>query len=208
MREIDWYFDPISPYAYLAFTELHTLAPLARVRLRPVLFAGLLAHWDNVGPAEIVPKRAWTYRFCAWQAMQKGIPFSCPASHPFNPLPWLRLATVTAGDETAVRRIFEEIWTTGAEAGDPLRAHALARELGVDPATLGDPSVKEQLRAETDNAVAHGVFGVPTLLIDGQVFWGADALDFARTYLEDPQLLQHPGLLLPEIPMGAVRRNR
>jgi 2-hydroxychromene-2-carboxylate isomerase len=115
---------------------------------------------------------------------------------------------VTAGDETAVRRIFEEIWTTGAEAGDPLRAHALARELGVDPATLGDPSVKEQLRAATDNAVAHGVFGVPTLLIDGQVFWGADALDFARACLEDPQLLQHPGLLLPEIPMGAVRRNR
>ena len=87
-------------------------------------------------------------------------------------------------------------------------ATAIARELGVEPETLGYSSVKEQLRAETDNAVAQGVFGVPTLLIDGQVFWGADALDFARAYLEDPQLLQQPGLLLPEIPMGAVRRNR
>ena len=75
MREIDWYFDPISPYAYLALAELHTLAPLARIRLRPVLFAGLLGQWDNVGPAEIPPKRVWTYRFCAWQAAQKGIPF-------------------------------------------------------------------------------------------------------------------------------------
>lgn len=87
MREIDWYFDPISPYAYLAFTELHTLAPLARVRLRPVLFAGLLAHWDNVGPAEIVPKRTWTYRFCAWQAMQKGMSKTNYAPKPTTPSP-------------------------------------------------------------------------------------------------------------------------
>ncbi len=208
MREIDWYFDPISPYAYLAFTELHTLAPLARVRLRPVLFAGLLAHWNNVGPAEIPPKRTWTYRFCAWQAKQKGIPFVSPAAHPFNPLPWLRLATKLEGEENAVRRIFEAIWTTGEDAGDARRAHALARELGVDPESLGDPEIKDRLRAETDAATARGVFGVPSLVVDAEVFWGVDAMDFARAYLEDPTLLQQPGLALPEIPVGAVRRNR
>lgn len=208
MREIDWYFDPISPYAYLALHELASLPPLARVRMRPVLFAGLLAHWDNIGPAEIVPKRAWTYRFCAWQAMQKGIPFVCPASHPFNPLPWLRLATALAGDHAAVRRIFEAIWTTGEEAGDPTRAHALARELGVDPDSLGDPAIKERLRAETDAAAARGVFGVPSLVIDEEVFWGADAMGFAHAFLEDPGILRQPGLLLPDIPVSAVRRRR
>lgn len=208
MREVDWYFDPISPYAYLAHVELPTLAPLARIHRRPVLFAGLLGHYDNVGPAEIPPKRQWTYRFCAWQALQKGIPFVSPASHPFNPLPWLRLATVLDGEETAVGRIFEAIWTTGEEAGDPQRARALAVELGVDPARLDEPAVKERLRTETDTAAARGVFGVPSLVIDGEVFWGADALDFARAYLLDPELLRKPGLTLPEIPMGAVRRGR
>jgi 2-hydroxychromene-2-carboxylate isomerase len=208
MREIDWYFDPISPYAYLALAELHTLAPLARIRLRPVLFAGLLGHWDNVGPAEIPPKRVWTYRFCAWQAAQKGIPFVCPAAHPFNPLPWLRLATVLDGEESAVRRIFEAIWATGEDAGDASRAHALARELGVDPLTLNDPAIKQRLRAETDAATARGVFGVPSLVIDGNVFWGADALDFARAFLLDPDLLQKQGLQLRDVPIGAVRRGR
>lgn len=208
MREIDWYFDPISPYAYLALAELHTLAPLARVRMRPVLFAGLLGHWDNVGPAEIPPKRVWTYRFCAWQAAQKSIPFICPASHPFNPLPWLRLATALDGEENAVRRIFETIWTTGEDAGDASRAHALARELGVDPLTLNDPAIKQRLRAETDAATARGVFGVPSLVIDGEIFWGADALDFARAFLRDPDLLQQQGLQLGDVPIGAVRRGR
>lgn len=207
MREIDWYFDPISPYAYLALTELHTLAPLARIRLRPVLFAGLLAHWDNVGPAEVAPKRVWTYRFCAWQAMQRGIPFVCPASHPFNPLPWLRLATAVEGEEGAVRRIFEAIWTTGEDAGDPRRAQALARELGVDPQLLGDPAIKERLRAETETAAARGVFGVPTLLIEREVFWGLDAMPYARACLLEPSLLQHPGLTLRDVPVGAVRRR-
>lgn len=208
MREIDWYFDPISPYAWLALPQLEALRPLARIRMRPVLFAGLLAHWDNVGPAEIPPKRAWTYRFCAWQARQKGIPFRSPATHPFNPLPWLRLAAKLDGDETAVRRIFEAIWTTGEDAGDPRRAHGLARELGVDPDSLGDPELKEKLRAETDAAIARGVFGVPTLVVDDELFWGVDAIDFAEAFLRDPGLLQEPGLALPEIPIGAVRRTR
>ncbi len=208
MREIDWYFDPISPYAYLALTELHTLAPLARVRMRPVLFAGLLGHWDNVGPAEIPPKRVWTYRFCAWQAAQKGIPFRCPASHPFNPLPWLRLATALEGEETAVRRIFEAVWATGEDPSDATRAYALARELGVDPECLGDPAIKERLRAETDAAAARGVFGVPSLLIDGEVFWGADALEFARAFLEEPRLMQQPDMQVGDVPIAAVRRHR
>jgi 2-hydroxychromene-2-carboxylate isomerase len=207
MRDVDWYFDPISPYAYLAHVELSTLAPLARIRRRPVLFAGLLGHYGNVGPAEIPPKRQWTYRFCAWQALQKGIPFVSPASHPFNPLPWLRLATVVDGEESAVRRIFEAIWTTGEEAGDPRRARALAVELGVDPARLEETAVKARLRAETHAAAVDGVFGVPSLVIDGEVFWGADAIGFARAFLQDPGLLAKPGLTLPDIPIGAVRRR-
>ena len=72
---IDWYFDFISPYAYFAFLRLDELPPGIEVRLRPLLFAGLLNHWGQKGPAEVGPKRVWTYRSCLWQARQDGVPF-------------------------------------------------------------------------------------------------------------------------------------
>jgi 2-hydroxychromene-2-carboxylate isomerase len=63
MRIADWYFDFISPFAYLQSEQLHRLQPLVQIRYRPVLFAGLLKHWGNKGPAEVLPKRQFTYEF-------------------------------------------------------------------------------------------------------------------------------------------------
>ncbi|WP_170942314.1 DsbA family protein, partial [Noviherbaspirillum denitrificans] len=91
MKKLDWYFDFISPFSYLQSELLHTLPDDVEITFRPVLFAGLLAHWDNKGPAEIVPKRTWTFEHCAWLAYENGIPMTMPAHHPFNPLPLLRL---------------------------------------------------------------------------------------------------------------------
>ena len=90
MRTIDWYFDFISPYAWFAFLRLDELPADVDLRMKPVLFAGLLNHWGQKGPAEIPAKRIWTYRSCAWTAQSLGIPFQAPAAHPFNPLPYLR----------------------------------------------------------------------------------------------------------------------
>ena len=85
---VDWYFDFVSPYSYIS---LHRLPELdARIVYKPVLFAGLLNHWGQKGPAEIPAKRLWTYRYCAWRAGVLGIPFRFPAAHPFNPLQHLR----------------------------------------------------------------------------------------------------------------------
>ena len=92
MATVDWYFDFISPFAYLQSEQLALLGPKTRVRYRPVLFAGLLAAHEHKGPAEIPRKRAFTYRFASWQAKRLGIPFKMPHEHPFNPLPLLRLA--------------------------------------------------------------------------------------------------------------------
>src|SRR5262245_46260764 len=105
MRDIDWYFDFISPYAYIASHGLGELGEV-RIRYRPVLFAALLKIWNNKGPAEIAPKRQWTYRWCTWNASRLGIPFRFPAAHPFNPLPWLRLSIAAGNTPEAVRRIF------------------------------------------------------------------------------------------------------
>src|SRR4249919_4002088 len=122
---IDWYFDFVSPFSYLC---LHRMADLqADITYRPVLFAGLLNHWGQKGPAEISPKRIWTFRWCTWWAAHQGIAFRSPAVHPFNPLPYLRLAIAAGNTPLAIRRIFEALWTTGADPADERAFAELAR---------------------------------------------------------------------------------
>ena len=203
-----WYFDVVSPYAYLYLRRLGELHPALAVEPVPVLFAGLLKHWDNKGPAEIEPKRLWTYRWCAWSAARQGVPFRFPTAHPFNPLPWLRLCIAAGSSRAAVDRIFAALWTTGADPSDPALLRAVAAELGVDPAGQDDRAHKDALRRNTEEAAAQGVFGVPTLLLDGEVFWGADGHDFALAFARDPRILDDPEMQrLRQLPVGARRRE-
>lgn len=207
-KALDWYFDVISPYAYFAFLRLPELPAHVTVRLRPLLFAGLLNHWGHKGPAEIPAKRIWTYRWCAWHARNNGIPFRMPAAHPFNPLPYLRLVIAAGGTREAVAAAFEAIWTTGADPADPATIAGLAERLGLPLAAADADAVKQQLRANTEAACAAGVFGVPTLVIDGEPFWGVDGLDFALAVLRDPALLAAADMQrIATLPMAAVRRG-
>src|SRR5512143_3172046 len=109
----DWYFDFVSPFAYLQSEQLASLAPRISIRYKPVLFAGLLGANGQKGPAEIAAKRTFTYRFCLWQARRQGIPFKFPPQHPFNPLPLLRLAIACDSSPAAVHRIFRFVWADG-----------------------------------------------------------------------------------------------
>jgi 2-hydroxychromene-2-carboxylate isomerase len=207
MRALTLYFDFVSPYSYLAFKRLHELPDDVAVELRPVLFAGLLNHFGQKGPAELAPKRRWTYRWCTWWAKELGIAFRFPASHPFNPLHHLRLAIAAGPTPENVGRIFDAVWTTGAEAADPAAFKALAASLGVDEARLGAPEVKDKLRSNTEEAAARGVFGVPTYELDGELFWGADALDFVNAYLADPSVLRNDEMRRADaLPVGAARK--
>jgi 2-hydroxychromene-2-carboxylate isomerase len=188
MKEIDFYLDFISPYAYLAFEKLPEalLGISYRVTHRPVLFAGLLRHHGQLGPAEIAPKRDWTYRQVLWLAHSHGVDLQMPASHPFNPLAVLRLAVACDPQGEPNRYVceilFRHVWQGGAQAVDPGRLEALTRVLA--PArSVQDPAVKAHLQANTEAAVAVGVFGVPSFVVDGRVFWGADALPMLRAYL-------------------------
>jgi 2-hydroxychromene-2-carboxylate isomerase len=209
MRQVNWYFDFISPYSYFALFELERLGRDVSVQYRPVLFAGLLNHWGQRGPAEIPGKRTWTYRWCTWYASQRGIPFQLPHAHPFNPLGYLRLAIAANCEPTAIRRIFVRLWTTGVDASDARVLEELAASLGVAREQLAEPRVKEILRANTDAAIAHGVFGVPTLLVDGEAFWGADATDFARAYIADRNVLDNEEMQRAStLPVGAQRESR
>ena len=206
MKKADWYFDFISPFAYIALNRVERLSQKVEIRYRPVLFAGLLNHWEQKGPAEIPPKRVWTYRWCTWWATQLGIAFRSPAVHPFNPLPYLRLAIAAGNTPPAIRRIFEAVWTTGADPNDERTFEQLARSLDVDPSRLGDQAIKEALRLETSQAVARGVFGVPTLIVDEELFWGADAMDFVEAYLADPGIVATDEMKrAANLPIGASR---
>lgn len=192
MKHITFWFDFLSPYAYLAFEKLpEALKGLSyRVDYRPVLFAGLLKHHGQLGPAEIPPKRDWTYRQVLWLAHAHGIPMDLPAGHPFNPLGVLRLA-LACGEDGLVNRhvaetVFRQVWRGGGDAADAQRLAALAADL--QPAR--DPNgsaVKAELKANTDAAIAHGLFGVPTCEVDGKLFWGFDGLPMLRAWCEgDP----------------------
>lgn len=208
MRTIGWYFDFVSPYSYIAFKRLHELPRDVEVELKPVLFAGLLNHFGQKGPAELPSKRRWTYRWCTWWANSLGIPFRLPASHPFNPLRHLRLAIATGATRQNVGRIFDTIWTSGAEASDPAAFTDLAMELGVDEAKLASPGVKDTLRKNTEDAAARGVFGVPTYEVDGELFWGADAIGFVNAFLADPAALHNDEMRRADaLPVGAARRT-
>ena len=180
----DWYFDFVSPFAYLQSEQLATLAPEVTIRYKPVLFAGLLGAHGQKGPAEIASKRAFTYRFVLWQAKRLGIPLKLPHEHPFNPLPLLRLAIACDCESSAIHRIFRFVWRDGRLPDLPIEWAELTNDLGLAnaDARIAEPEVKDTLRRYTDEAIALGVFGVPTLALRGELFWGADATQMAADY--------------------------
>jgi len=184
MKTLTFWFDVLSPYAYLAFERLpEALEGCTYVaEYRPVLFAGLLQHWGQKGPAEIEPKRAWTYRHVYWLAHRHGIELQMPAQHPFSPLALQRLAIACGPNRRVVEALFRHVWRGGADPNDADRLRALTAELAParDP---GADDVKAALRANTDDAIARGLFGVPTIELDGRLFWGVDALPMVAAAL-------------------------
>ena len=207
----DWYFDFVSPFAYLQSEQLAALGPRIEVRYRPVLFAGLLGAAGQKGPAEIAAKRAFTYRFVVWQAKRLGIALKFPPAHPFNPLPLLRLALACDCRPEAVHRIFRFVWRDGRLPDLPIEWAELTGELGIPDAQarIGTAEIKDALRRNTDEAIARGVFGVPTLAIGNELFWGADATAMAADYVAagcrfvDPEYAR-----VAALPVGAERSDK
>lgn len=186
MKQITFFLDFISPYAYLAFKALpQALEGLSYgVRYQPVFLGGLLKAKQQMGPAEIPMKREWVYRQSQWLAQAQGVRLDLPAAHPFNPLGLLRLAVASDPNGHPNRYVcetlFRHVWEGGLDAADAQRLQAMTTEL----APARDPSsdeVRDQLKAHTDSAIAQGVFGVPSYAVDGQVFWGQDSLPMLRS---------------------------
>lgn len=211
MKEITCYLDFISPFAYLAFDKLPQalIGHSYSVTYKPILFAALLKHHGQLGPAEIKPKRDWTYRQVQWLAHTQGLDLQMPASHPFNPLALLRLAIACQSQGLPNRHvcqtIFKHVWSGGAQASDAQRLQTLTQQLAPRRLPASD-EVKAQLKAHTDEAIAMGVFGVPTFMVDDKLFWGLDSLPMLRAYLDGDSWFSGPQWLsASDVPSGVSR---
>jgi len=186
---VDWYFDFVSPFSYLQCERLQAHA--ATIRPHPVVFAAILDAIGQKGPAEIAAKRRFTYRFVVWQAKSLGIPLKFPHAHPFNPLPLLRLAIACDARWPAITQIFRFVWRDGRVPDLPIEWAELADRVGLP-----------------DAAIARGIFGVPTLAVGSELFWGCDATDMALAFakagarFDDPEYARVDGL-----PAAAERRR-
>ena len=207
--QLTWYFDFISPFSYLHWQKVKELLSDHDITLVPIVFAAVLDACGQKGPAEIPGKREFTYRHVLWQARQEGVTLRFPPAHPFNPLAALRLAIAAGSTPEAVDSVFDWIWEQG-RPGDSIEALSpLLAALDVPAEALQADATKSALRANTDAAIAAGVYGVPTLAFeDGQLFWGNDAHDFAVAALRDPAVLVDDDMArVSQLPVGIQRRS-
>ena len=188
----DFYFDPVSPFAFLMWKRLREDDFGLEISPVPVLLGALLNHWGLIGPAEVPPKRVQTYRMCQWLAARNGIALRFPDAHPFRSVEALRLLIALDARANAVDTVFEAAFGKGRDLTDGAELERLGGELGLSAVQdrIASADVKDGLRANTEAAIARGVFGVPTLAIGEDLFWGFDTLGMVRDYLADPKLFQ------------------
>ena len=191
-RTIRFYFDFISPYAYLAWTKMPGIAARFEDDLAPVpvLFAGLLDAHGTKGPAEVPARRRYLIKDVARKAATLGVEIDAPHAHPFNPLLLLRIASLPVGEEERARlidRFYRAVWVERRDIMSLSVVREILREGGHDPHLVEQaslPESKERVRSQTVEAIQLGVFGVPTAVVEGEMFWGTDSLGDLYRYLE------------------------
>jgi len=185
-----FYYDIISPFAYLYIKQRHRLESKLNITPVPILLGGLLRATDNKGPGEIAAKRPHTYQFCVWQAEKLGIPFRFPEHHPFMTVAAQRLLTQEKAGWALVERAFDYVWVEGKDPN--LSWPEFCTYLGLPTDTLRpeDPDVKAQLITNTSQAKLDGAFGIPALIVNQHCFWGADAIEWTLDYLARPGMFE------------------
>jgi 2-hydroxychromene-2-carboxylate isomerase len=218
MRNIRFYFDYESPNAYLAWTQLPKLASRYGFSVEPIpiLYAALLDAHGQLGPGEQPAKGRWMNKNMLRKAALLGVPLNPPAFLPFNPLLALRVTILpleTDQRRALIHALLEAVWVRRLHVSDPAVVERIANELGLPGAALVTQAqaseIKNQLRTQTDKAIAEGVFGVPSMIVGDELFWGYDDFPYLELFLagKDPldaaawQQWSHP------VPASSVRRR-
>jgi len=205
-----WYFDFVSPFSYLQLAKVLEWRGRLDIMPVPIAFGAVLKHHGQLGPAEIPGKREFTYRFVQWQAEQTGATLHFPPQHPFNPLAVLRLCIAAGSTWNAIEAIFNHLWRDGKSGATAAELADLGRALGIGDVenAIASAEVKEALRANTDSAIAAGVFGVPTLKVGNEMFWGNDATPMIEDWLAHPQRFADAEYRrIADLPFGIERRR-
>ena len=193
MKAVTLFFDYVSPYAYLAWKRLGPLATQRgfEVELKPTLFAGLLGHWGQLGPAEVPPKRVFMFKDILRRGAEAGIEIAGPPAHPFNPLRALRVSLRCACGEhqnAVVTALFDACWQNGQDIESEADIRKALDSLEVDVDAMIEASqrapAKQALRDNGLQAVSAGVFGVPTIVANDELFFGHDRIGDLVRYLE------------------------
>jgi 2-hydroxychromene-2-carboxylate isomerase len=209
MAQADWYFDFISPFSYLQHELFDRLPEGLEITYKPILFAGLLGHWAHKGPAEIPPKRIFTMRHTKWWAEKNGIPLKMPPVFPFHPIKILRMSIALGNTPDVVAKIFRFIWVEGRDPNTDWPDFAAALGLGSEEADakINDPAVKAALIANGAEALERGIWGVPSFVIDGHIFWGVDTTEMVADYIKNPALFEAVEMKrYDELPSGIQRK--
>ena len=194
---IRFYFDYESPNAYLAWTQLPQLAHRYgfTVDAVPILYAALLEAHGQLGPGEVPAKGRWMSKNMLRKAALLGVPLNPPAFLPFNPLLALRITLLpleTIERRTLIDALFQAVWVRGLHVGDAAVVEDVANDIGLPGAALVAqaqmPEIKSRLRRQTDEAISRGVFGVPSMEVGDELFWGYDDFSYLELFLagKDP----------------------
>lgn len=214
---VRFYFDYISPNAYLAWTQLPAIAERNDCVIEPVpvLFTGLLEAHRQLGPAEVPAKMRWMWKNTLRKAALVGVKLNAPAFHPFNPLLALRVSSLALEAKQRlglIDALFSAVWVRGLHLAEPSVVEKVASETGLDGGALiaraQQDACKAELRKQTDQAIANGVFGVPTMAVGNELFWGYDDLVFVQRFLDGADPVDSASWANQAAPQPSAVRNR
>jgi 2-hydroxychromene-2-carboxylate isomerase len=211
--EVKFYFDFLSPFSYFAWRSLPAKLPAGcEINLLPVALGPLLNHWGIKGPGEVQPKREFLLKQMLRKSAREGFPFTTPKTHPFNSLYALRLALKEVAGEhqgAVIKTLWLAGWEKRIDMGNPDELLAALKEAGLPADELYEKSfsaeAKKALKSNIAEAIAYGVFGVPSFVVNDELFWGEDSLPELVSFIEGRDLLDRPKLheLLSQTPRAA-----
>lgn len=217
MKNFTFYFDFLSPFSYFAWLELEKLKldKGLSIQFKPVALGPLLNYWGIKGPGEVTPKREFLLKQCLRFAALNDVPFTTPKTHPFNSLYALRLSLkTTAGNlqEQVVAALWRAGWQERIDMGEPDELLAALRRADLPAEELYEKSfsreAKAELKANIQEAIGYGAFGVPSFVWEGELFWGRDSIPDLMRFLEGSDLLDRKKLedLLAETKRAASQQ--
>ena len=193
-KSFEFHFDFGSPASYLAWTQLPKLMADtgAQADYRPMLLGGVFQAIGNQSPAMIPSKGKYTFADFQRHAKRYGVPFNMNPHFPVNTMTLMRGATALKmkGDARLTNycdAVFKAMWVDAHNMSDPSIVSEVLGQAGFDAAAMlalaNEQTVKDQLKAATQEAVARGVFGAPTFFVGDQLFWGQDRIEWVREAL-------------------------